>query len=61
MYSKNEQLKEEQLLHIKTLLRQAKDQEVELEQQEVFNSEHVEQALRDKWDAARYEENQLDG
>ncbi|XP_076819679.1 coiled-coil domain-containing protein 83-like [Clavelina lepadiformis] len=57
---RNARLKEEQLIHIKTLLRQAKEQEHELEQREVYNSEHVEQALKEKWEAARVAEGQLD-
>ena len=54
-------MKEEQLVHIKTLLRQAKEKDLELEQQETYNSEHVEEALRSKWDAAKTEEQDLDG
>nr|CAB3228728.1 coiled-coil domain-containing protein 83-like [Phallusia mammillata] len=57
---RNARLKDEQFIHIKTLLRQAKEQEQELEQKEVYNSEHVEQALKEKWDAGRTEEESLD-
>ena len=57
----NARLKDEQLIHIKTLLRQAKEQEQELEQHEIFNSEHVEEGLKEKWEAARIEEEALDG
>jgi len=57
----NERLRDEQFLHVKTLLRQAKEQELELEQRQVYNSEHVEQALKEKWEAARVEEEVLDG
>ena len=32
-----------------------------MEQHEIFNSEHVEEALKEKWEAARLEEKDLDG
>nr|XP_002132030.1 coiled-coil domain-containing protein 83-like [Ciona intestinalis]XP_018667846.1 coiled-coil domain-containing protein 83-like [Ciona intestinalis] len=57
---RNARLYEDQQIHIKTLLRQAKEQEHELEEKEVYNSEHVEQALREKWAAARNEDKELD-
>uniref|UniRef100_H2YFX4 Coiled-coil domain-containing protein 83 n=1 Tax=Ciona savignyi TaxID=51511 RepID=H2YFX4_CIOSA len=57
---RNARLCEEQQIHIKTLLRQAKEQEKELAQRQVYNSEHVEQALHGKWEAARREDKELD-
>lgn len=44
----NEQLKKEQEEHIKTLLKQAKEKEKEVEQMTVVKQEEVEKALRDK-------------
>lgn len=44
----NEQLKKEQEEHVKTLLKQAKDSEKEVEQITVVKQEEVEKALADK-------------
>ncbi|XP_043927123.1 coiled-coil domain-containing protein 83 [Protopterus annectens] len=53
---RNEHLKEEQLGHVKTLLKQAKEKEKELWQKEVVNKEQVEEALKKKWELAKNEE-----
>uniref|UniRef100_M3XJZ4 Uncharacterized protein n=1 Tax=Latimeria chalumnae TaxID=7897 RepID=M3XJZ4_LATCH len=57
---RNSHLKEEQLGHIKTLLRQAREQEKELEQRVVINKEQVEQAMKEKWELEKKQENQLE-
>ncbi|XP_022094811.1 coiled-coil domain-containing protein 83-like [Acanthaster planci] len=57
---RNERLKEEQLYHISTLLKQAKERDKELEQVTVVNKEHVEEALKDKWKAAKEEDQKIE-
>nr|XP_046161078.1 coiled-coil domain-containing protein 83 isoform X3 [Oncorhynchus gorbuscha] len=54
-----EQLKEEQLGHIKVLRKQAKEQESKLEQREVVNKEQVEQALQQNMELVRSQEKEL--
>ncbi|XP_042182945.1 coiled-coil domain-containing protein 83 isoform X3 [Oncorhynchus tshawytscha] len=54
-----EQLKEEQLGHIKVLRKQAKEQESKLEQREVVNKEQVEQALQQNLELVRSQEKEL--
>ncbi|XP_038844941.1 coiled-coil domain-containing protein 83 [Salvelinus namaycush] len=54
-----EQLKEEQLGHIKVLRKQAKEQESKLEQREVINKEQVEQALQENLELVRSQEKEL--
>lgn len=59
--SQREQLKEEQLGHIKVLRKQAKEQESKLEQREVVNKEQVEQALQQNLELVRSQEKELAG
>ena len=59
--NQNERLKEEQLYHIRTLLKQAKERDSELEQVSVVNKEHVEAAMKEKWKAAKEEDAQIEG
>ncbi|KAK6322037.1 hypothetical protein J4Q44_G00068290 [Coregonus suidteri] len=54
-----EQLKEEQMGHIKVLRKQAKEQESKLEQKEVVNKEQVEQALQQNLELVRSQEKEL--
>ncbi|XP_077864297.1 coiled-coil domain-containing protein 83-like [Saccoglossus kowalevskii] len=56
---RNERLKEEQMYHIKTLLKQAKEREKELEQATVVGKEQVEMTMKEKWRIAREEEQKL--
>ncbi|MGH0155324.1 UNVERIFIED_CONTAM: hypothetical protein FKN15_029322 [Acipenser sinensis] len=60
-YNQREHLKEEQLGHIQTLLKQAKDQERELEHKEVVSKEQVEQALQDHWELEKTKEREIEG
>jgi len=53
---RNTRLKKEQFATFQVLLQQAKDQDVEIEQNQIYNSEHVEGALKRKWEAARQED-----
>ncbi|XP_066556186.1 coiled-coil domain-containing protein 83 [Amia ocellicauda] len=57
---RKKQLTEEQTGHIRTLLKQAKEQERDLEQSEVVNREQVEQAQREYWELARTSDHQLE-
>ncbi|XP_041463628.1 coiled-coil domain-containing protein 83-like [Lytechinus variegatus] len=57
---RNERLKEEQLYHIKTLLKQAKERDQELEQVTVINKEQVEVALKEKWRSCKEEEKAIE-
>ncbi|XP_039249567.2 coiled-coil domain-containing protein 83-like [Styela clava] len=57
--ARNTRLKEEQDIHIKVLLRQAKEQETEQDSKESFTCEHVEKAMRQVWWLSRTEEQQL--
>lgn len=59
--TQREQLKEEQLGHIKVLRKQAKEQESKLEQREVVNKEQVEQALQQNLELVRIQEKELAG
>ena len=47
-FFKNEQLRNEQKEHIKTLLKQAKENDKDVEQTTVVNQEEVEKTLYDK-------------
>uniref|UniRef100_W5MDE7 Coiled-coil domain containing 83 n=1 Tax=Lepisosteus oculatus TaxID=7918 RepID=W5MDE7_LEPOC len=57
---RKEQLKEEQMGHIRTLLKQAKEQERDLEQRVVVNREQVDQALHKYWELARSKDSELE-
>ena len=54
-------MKKEQFAAFQALLQQSKDQDVEIEQNQVYNNEHVEGALKRKWDAARQEDLGIEG
>ncbi|XP_070568528.1 coiled-coil domain-containing protein 83-like [Ptychodera flava] len=56
---RNERLKEEQMYHIKTLLKQAKEREKELEDATVIGKEQVEAAMKENWKIAKEEEKKL--
>ncbi|XP_077976996.1 coiled-coil domain-containing protein 83-like [Glandiceps talaboti] len=56
---RNERLKEEQMYHIKTLLKQAKEREKELEQATVVGKEQVEANMKENWRVAKEEEKKL--
>ena len=53
MFPQNEQLKNEQHEHVKTLLKQSKENEKEVEQTTVVNAGEVEKALVDKINTMR--------
>lgn len=53
---RNQRLKEEQLLHIKTLLKQVKEKDKEVEKAVEVGHEQVEAALLEKFDAMKAEE-----
>ena len=57
----NQRLKEEQLLHIKTLLKQVKDKDKEVEKAVEVGHEQVEAALLEKFDAMKAEEADVQG
>lgn len=57
----NQRLKEEQLLHIKTLLKQVKEKDKEVEKAVEVGHEHVEAALLEKFDAMKAEEADVQG
>ncbi|XP_072036467.1 coiled-coil domain-containing protein 83-like [Amphiura filiformis] len=57
---RNERLKEEQLFHIRNLLKQSKERDKELEQSNVVNKEQVDIALKEKWEAAQVEDKLID-
>ncbi|KAJ1119906.1 hypothetical protein NDU88_008089 [Pleurodeles waltl] len=50
---RNERLKAEQLIHIRDLLHEAKNQDKEFAKKEVFNRDQVDQAIREKWEYIR--------
>ena len=57
----NSKLKEEQLLHIKTLLKQVKEKDKEVEQAVDVGHEQVEKALLEKFEVMKREEQDLQG
>ena len=57
----NQRLKEEQLLHIKTLLKQVKEKDKEVEKEVEVGHEQVEAALLEKFDAMKAEEADVQG
>lgn len=57
----NQRLKEEQLLHIKTLLKQVKEKDKEVEKAVEVGHEQVEAALLGKFDAMKAEEADVQG
>ena len=58
---KNQRLKEEQLLHIKTLLKQVKEKDKEVEKAAEVGHEQVEVALLEKFDTMKAEEAEVQG
>ena len=58
---KNQRLKEEQLLHIKTLLKQVKEKDKEVEKAAEVGHEQVEAALLQKFDLMKAEEAEVQG
>ena len=58
---KNQRLKEEQLLHIKTLLKQVKEKDKEVEKAAEVGHEQVEVALLGKFDTMKAEEAEVQG
>ncbi|XP_071956060.1 coiled-coil domain-containing protein 83-like [Antedon mediterranea] len=46
---RNQRLKEEQLYHIKTLLKEAKDDDKDVEQKSVISKAEVETTMKEKW------------
>lgn len=58
---KNQRLKEEQLLHIKTLLKQVKEKDKEVEKAAEVGHEQVEAALLQKFDLMKAEEVEVQG
>ncbi|XP_069747058.1 coiled-coil domain-containing protein 83 isoform X2 [Narcine bancroftii] len=56
---RNEQLKKEQKEHIKNLFKLTKDKEKELEHKELINTEQVEQAIKEKIELVRQNEQQV--
>lgn len=58
---KNQRLKEEQLLHIKTLLKQVKEKDKEVEKTAEVGHEQVEVALLGKFDTMKAEEAEVQG
>ena len=54
-------MKEEQFANFQVLLQQSKDLENEEEQNQIYNYEHVERALKEKWEVSRKEEIIIDG
>ena len=61
MIPQNSKLKEEQLLHIKTLLKQVKEKDKEVEQAVDVGHEQVEKALLEKFEVMKREEQDLQG
>ena len=57
----NSKLKEEQLLHIKALLKQVKEKDKEVEQAVEVGHEQVEKALLEKFEVMKVEEQDLQG
>ncbi|PIK50535.1 putative coiled-coil domain-containing protein [Apostichopus japonicus] len=57
---RRDRLKEEQLHHIKTLLKQAKERDKELEEISVVNKEQVEVSLKDKWKCSKEQDQELE-
>lgn len=57
----NQRLKEEQLLHIKTLLKQVKEKDKEVEKAVEVGHEQVELALLAKFDTMKEEEADVQG
>lgn len=57
----NQRLKEEQLLHIKTLLKQVKEKDKEVEKAVEVGHEQVEAVLVEKFDAMKAEEADVQG
>lgn len=60
-FFQRDRLKEEQLHHIKTLLKQAKERDKELEEISVVNKEQVEVSLKDKWKCSKEQDQELEG
>lgn len=58
---RNQRLKEEQLLHIKTLLKQVKEKDKEVEKAVEVGHEQVEAALVEKFDTMKAEEAEVQG
>lgn len=58
---KNQRLKEEQLLYIKTLLKQVKEKDKEVEKAAEVGHEQVEAALLQKFDLMKAEEAEVQG
>lgn len=58
---KNQRLKEEQLLHIKTLLKQVKEKDKEVEKAAEVGHEQVEVSLLEKFDTMKAEEAEVQG
>jgi len=58
---KNQRLKEEQLLHIKTLLKQVKEKDKEVEKTAEVGHEQVEVSLLEKFDTMKAEEAEVQG
>jgi len=56
LMERNAKLKEEQFANFQVLLQQSKDLENEEEQNQIYNYEHVERALKEKWEVSRKEE-----
>ncbi|XP_019644885.1 PREDICTED: coiled-coil domain-containing protein 83-like [Branchiostoma belcheri] len=57
---RNNRLKDEQALHIRTLLKQAKERDKELEQETVVGREKVDSTMKDKWKAIRNEDKSVE-
>nr|XP_033804823.1 coiled-coil domain-containing protein 83 [Geotrypetes seraphini]XP_033804824.1 coiled-coil domain-containing protein 83 [Geotrypetes seraphini]XP_033804825.1 coiled-coil domain-containing protein 83 [Geotrypetes seraphini] len=57
---RNERLKAEQLGYIKNILIEAKEQERELAKKEVVNGEQVDEAIKEKWETIRNNEQLLE-
>lgn len=61
MYPQQEQLKEEQYGHVCELHEQMREQERNLEQQELWNKEQVERAIQENLKLKHEQENELKG
>ncbi|XP_066277024.1 coiled-coil domain-containing protein 83-like [Branchiostoma lanceolatum] len=57
---RNNRLKDEQALHIRTLLKQAKERDKELDQETVVGREKVDSTMKDKWKAIRSEDRSVE-
>lgn len=60
-WSQNERLQAEQVLFIQELIKQAKDFERQLAEEEVVDKDAVVSAMKDKWETIRQEENEVAG